>query len=160
MHAQRIFYSFCTIAVLAYCGLYYADHSVLPPHGRFLATVGGCTCLAALFGFCLHFFLGRTKTNRSSATLRSGATESSFTVEKGIRWWLFILPIPFYREIYSVKDADYEVEIRNGEVTKLEHLGRQLDPNSEEGESIVRLAEPVMHAACRRHDRDTPGWLN
>lgn len=160
MHAQRIFHSFCTIAVLAYCGLYFADHDVLPPYGRLLLALGGCTFLAALVGLQLHFFVGRTSTYRSTTTMRSNVAEASCAVEKGIRWWFFILPVPFYREIYSAKGATYEIEICNGEITKLEHLGRQVDPKSEEAESVLRLAEPHMRAVRRRQDPGASGWLN
>ena len=160
MHAQRIFHSLCTVAFLTYCGLYFADYHALPPYGRLLLALGGCTFLAALTGLQLHFFVGRTSTSRTATTVRSSAVEASCVVEQGIRWWFFILPIPFYREIYSAKGATYEVEICNGEVTKLEHFGRQVDSKSKEGESVLRQAEPHMRAVRRQQDSGASGWLN
>lgn len=167
MHVQRVFYILCTLAILVCFGLYHAalpglppHDGTLPPHWRLLTVIGVCTFLAALVGLRLHFFLGRTNTNRTTTTLRSGATEASRIVEKGIRWWFFILPIPFYREIYSVKGASYEVEICNGETTKLESLGRQLDPASREGQAVLRLAEPQLGSLERFSDRGAPRWLS
>ncbi len=160
MHTQRILYSLCAFAILMYfCG-YYAAFSALPPRGWLLAIIGGCAFLAALVRLRLHFFLGRTDTNRTATTLRLDATEASRIVEKGTRWWFFILPIPFYREIYNVKGASYEVEICNGKTTKLERLGRQLDPGSEEGQAILRRAEPQMRSLCRLQGRGVSRWLS